>query len=97
MATILGTTPSYLTIRDLAVAKGGAFSDRDIDAANKVALLGETVAANLFGGADPIGQTIRIKHVPFTVVGVLERKGQSPTGQDQDDVVLMPISTAKRK
>jgi len=62
-----------------------------------VALLGETVAANLFGGADPIGQTIRIKHVPFTVVGVLERKGQSPTGQDQDDVVLMPISTAKRK
>lgn len=94
---ILGTTPSYLTLRDLAVAKGGAFSDRDIDAANKVALLGETVATNLFGAADPIGQTIRIKHVPFTVVGVLERKGQSPTGQDQDDIVLMPISTAKRK
>jgi putative ABC transport system permease protein len=94
---IVGTTPAYLTIRDLAVAKGAAFSERDIDSANKVALLGQTVVDNLFGGADPIGQTIRIKHVPFTVVGVLERKGQSPTGQDQDDDILMPISTAKRK
>ncbi len=94
---IIGTTPAYLTIRDLSVAKGAAFSDRDIDSANKVALLGQTVVDNLFGGADPIGQTIRIKHVPFTVVGVLDRKGQSPTGQDQDDDILMPISTAKRK
>jgi putative ABC transport system permease protein len=94
---ILGTTPSYLTIRDLSVASGAAFSARDIDSANKVALLGTTVATNLFFGADPVGQTIRIKHVPFTVAGVLERKGQSPTGQDQDDIILMPISTAKRK
>jgi putative ABC transport system permease protein len=94
---ILGTTPAYLTIRDLSVARGAAFSDRDIDSANKVALLGQTVVDNLFGNADPLGQTIRIKHVPFTVVGVLERKGQSPTGQDQDDDILMPISTAKRK
>lgn len=94
---ILGTTPSYLTIRDLSVASGAAFSARDIDSANKVALLGTTVATNLFSGADPVGQTIRIKHVPFTVAGVLERKGQSPTGQDQDDIILMPISTAKRK
>jgi putative ABC transport system permease protein len=94
---IIGTTPSYLRIRDLSVAKGAAFSDRDVDSANKVALLGQTVVDNLFGSADPIGQTIRIKHVPFTVAGVLERKGQSPTGQDQDDSILMPISTAKRK
>ena len=58
---------------------------------------GQTVATNLFGDADPIGQIIRIKNVPFTVAGVLAAKGQSPSGQDQDDVILIPISTAKRK
>lgn len=94
---ILGTTPAYLTIRDVAVAKGAAFTDHDVDSANKVALLGQTVVDNLFNGADPIGQTIRIKQIPVTVTGVLERKGQSPTGQDQDDIILLPISTAKRK
>ncbi|MBZ5506156.1 MAG: ABC transporter permease [Acidobacteriia bacterium] len=94
---IMGTTPAYLTIRDLFVSKGAGFSDRDVDSANKVAVLGQTVVDNLFGSVDPIGKSIRIKHVPFTVVGVLERKGQSPTGQDQDDNILMPISTAKRK
>ncbi len=94
---ILGTTPSYLTIRELSVAQGASFTDHDVDSANKVALLGQTVVDNLFAGADPIGQTIRIKHVPFTVAGVLARKGQSPTGQDQDDVILLPVSTAKRK
>lgn len=95
--SIIGTGPAYLSIRDLSGAKGTAFSERDIDSATKVALLGQTVVDNLFGDADPLGQTIRIKKVPFTVVGVIERKGQSPTGQDQDDVILMPISTAKRK
>jgi putative ABC transport system permease protein len=94
---ILGTTPAYLAIRDLSVAKGAAFTDRDVDSANKVALLGQTVVDNLFGGADPIGQSIRVKQVPVTVAGVLARKGQSPTGQDQDDIVLLPVSTAKRK
>jgi putative ABC transport system permease protein len=68
-----------------------------VDSANKVAVLGKTIVDNLFGGADPIGQTIRIKNVPFTIVGVLTPKGQSAQGQDQDDVVLLPISTAKRK
>ncbi|MBZ5525414.1 MAG: ABC transporter permease [Acidobacteriia bacterium] len=94
---VLGTTPSYLTIRDLSVAQGAPFAQQDVDGATKVALLGQTVATNLFGGLDPVGQPIRIKHVPFTVAGVLERKGQSPMGQDQDDVILIPISTAKRK
>lgn len=94
---ILGTTPAYLIIRDVAVAKGASFTDHDVDSANKVALLGQTVVDNLFNGADPIGQTIRIKQIPVTVSGVLERKGQSPTGQDQDDIILLPISTAKRK
>ncbi len=62
-----------------------------------MAVLGKTVVTNLFGNIDPVGQSIRIKNVPFTVVGVLEPKGQSATGQDQDDVILLPISTAKRK
>jgi putative ABC transport system permease protein len=62
-----------------------------------VAVPGKTPVDNLFGGADPIGQTIRIKKVPFTVVGVLTPKGQSAQGQDQDDVILLPISSAKRK
>jgi putative ABC transport system permease protein len=94
---IFGTTPDYLILRDLSVSDGAAFSQQDVIGATKVALLGKTVANNLFGGADSIGQTIRIKKVPFTVVGVLTPKGQSSSGQDQDDVILLPISTAKRK
>jgi putative ABC transport system permease protein len=97
-ATIVyGVTPDYLTIRQLSVADGAEFTQQDVDSANKVAVLGQTLVDNLFGGADPIGQTIRIKNVPFTVVGVLTPKGQSAQGQDQDDVILLPISSAKRK
>ncbi|PSH02842.1 MAG: multidrug ABC transporter substrate-binding protein [Acidobacteria bacterium] len=97
-ATIVyGTTPGFLEVRDLSVDEGAPFSSQDVDSANKVALLGKTVATNLFGDTDPVGQSIRVKNVPFSVVGVLAPKGQSPTGQDQDDVILMPISTAKRK
>jgi len=95
--SVYGVTPDYLTIRDFSVVDGAEFTQQDVDAANKVAVLGATPVANLFGGADPIGQTIRIKNVPFTVVGVLSPKGQSAQGQDQDDVILLPISTAKRK
>src|SRR6202158_3555706 len=94
---IFGVTPGFLQVRNLSVAEGSAFSQQDVDSANKVALLGKTVVTNLFGDINPVGQSIRIKNVPFTVVGVLEPKGQSPTGQDQDDVILLPISTAKRK
>jgi putative ABC transport system permease protein len=94
---IFGVAPDYLTIRDYSIAQGAAFSQQDVVGANKVALLGKTVVNNLFGDIDPIGQTIRIKKVPFTVVGVLSPKGQSSTGQDQDDVILLPISSAKRK
>jgi putative ABC transport system permease protein len=68
-----------------------------VEAATKVALLGKTVIDNLFYGENPVGQIVRIKTVPFTVIGTLVPKGQSPTGQDQDDVILMPISTAKKK
>jgi len=94
---IVGTTPDYLTIRDLGIEKGQAFTNADVDSAAKVALVGKTVIDNLFGGEDPVGKVIRIKSVPFTVAGTLVPKGQSPTGQDQDDIVLMPISTAKKK
>jgi putative ABC transport system permease protein len=94
--SIYGVTPDYLTIRQLSVADGAEFAQQDVDSANKVAVLGKTPVDNLFGGADPIGQTIRIKNVPFTVVGVLTPKGQSAQGQDQDDVILLPISSAKR-
>jgi len=96
--SIAGTTPAGLEIRQFAVAAGDSFTQQDVDRENKVALLGQTVVENLFGaGTNPIGQVIRIKVVPFTVVGVLARKGQTASGQDQDDVVVVPISTAKRK
>jgi putative ABC transport system permease protein len=94
---IFGVTPDYLRIRDISVARGEEFGQSDVDGANKVALLGKTVADNLFGGIDPVGETIRIKNVPFTVAGVLTAKGQSSTGQDQDDLILLPISSAKRR
>ena len=93
---IQGTTPDYLAIRDQTVEAGTSFTMDDVNAGAKVALLGQTVARNLFGDDDPVGQSIRIKNVPFTVDGVLSAKGQSPQGQDQDDTILVPISTAKR-
>jgi putative ABC transport system permease protein len=96
-SSTMGSTPAFLVIRDLSVAKGEPFTQQDVDSANKVVVLGQTVADNLFGDLDPIGKIIRVKKVPFTVVGVLARKGQSPMGQDQDDLIFMPISTAKRK
>jgi putative ABC transport system permease protein len=92
-----GVTPDYMTIRDYTMLSGQFFTTQDVDAAAKTAVLGETVAQNLFGDSDPTGQTIIIKNVPFTVAGVLTPKGQSPTGQDQDDVILLPISTATQK
>jgi putative ABC transport system permease protein len=94
---VQGTTPDYLTIRDIQVSSGQPFTQSDVDSSAKVCLLGKTVADNLFNGGDPVGQIIRVKKVPFTVAGVLAPKGQSPTGQDQDDMVIMPISTAKKK
>ncbi len=94
---VQGVTPDYLVAREWALAGGRMFSPEDVDAATKVAVLGETVWKNLFGDGDAIGQTIRIKKVPFTVVGVLEPKGQSALGQDQDDLILIPMSTAKKK
>jgi putative ABC transport system permease protein len=94
---VQGVTPDYMTIRDYTMLSGQFFTTQDVDAAAKTAVLGETVARNLFGDANAAGQVVIIKNVPFTVAGVLTPKGQSPTGQDQDDIILLPISTAMQK
>ena len=94
---IQGVTADYFEARDWPVDEGRPVLQEDVDGATKVALLGQTTAINLFGEADPLGQIIRIKKVPFTVVGLLSRKGQSSWGQDQDDVIMIPLSTAKKK
>jgi putative ABC transport system permease protein len=92
-----GTTPEVLEIREWPLAEGRSFTQQDVDGATKVCLLGKTVVDNLFGGIDPIGQIVRIKKVPFTVVGVLASKGQSTWGQDQDDTIFVPLTTAQKK
>ena len=94
---INGTTPEELEIRERSLAAGRSFTQQDVDGATKVCLLGKTIVDNLFGGIDPIGQIIRIKMVPFTVVGVLAPKGQSTQGQDQDDTIIVPLTTAQKK
>ena len=94
---VYGTTPGMLNIRDWPLASGRPFTEQDVRSATKVCLLGLTVVENLFGSIDPIGQVIRIKKVPFTVIGVLDRKGQSPQGQDQDDTIYIPVTTAQKK
>ena len=96
--TINGVSPSYLTIRDWSFTSGGPFTQADLDSAARVALIGQTVAENLFdSGEEPVGAVIRIKNVPFRVIGVLAPKGQSAQGSDQDDVIFIPFSTAERK
>lgn len=94
---IIGTTPEMISIRDWVLEAGRNFSDDDVRGGAKICILGQTVKENLFGDANPVGHIIRIKNVPFTVVGLLERKGQSPTGQDQDDVIYIPVTTAQKK
>ncbi len=94
---IFGVTPEYAIVRDWPMDRGSFFTSSDLDGATKVAVLGKTVADNLFQGSDPIGQTIRIKNIPFRVIGVLSPKGQTAYGSDQDDVVLIPFTTAETK
>ncbi len=94
---IQGVTPDYLEAREWPVADGRSISPEDEDGATKVALLGQTTTLNLFGETDSLGQIVRIKKVPFTVIGLLSRKGQNSYGQDQDDIILIPLSTAKKK
>lgn len=95
---IIGTTPSYLDIRGWNLSAGYAFSDSDIRSATRVALIGSTVAQNIFGDdIDPVGKTIRINQSPFVILGVLGSKGQTLDGRDQDDTIIVPLTTAQRK
>lgn len=94
---VMGVTPEILSVRDWPVVAGRNISQSDVDGATKNCLIGQTVADNLFGDADPIGKIIRIKKIPFTVIGLLGKKGQSPQGTDQDDVIFVPLRAAQRK
>jgi putative ABC transport system permease protein len=94
---VFGVTPEYLDVRQWPLAAGRAFEPAEMAAAAKVCLIGATVARQLFGDGDPLDQSIRIKRVPFTVIGVLDVKGQSLMGTDQDDLVLVPIKTARSR
>ena len=92
---VQGTTQDFLQIRNFTVDTGAFFSTSDENTRARVAVLGQTVATNLFGGASPLGQTLRIGTAPFRVIGVLAAKGQSSMGQDQDDIILVPLTTAQ--
>ena len=93
--TVTGVAPTYPFIRSWPVQSGSFFTQSDVDSAAKVAVLAQTVVQNLFpSGASPVGQSVLVGNVPFTVVGVLSSKGQSGVGQDQDDTVLIPYTTA---
>ena len=91
--TVYGVNPQYLTIRELAVAAGEMFTERDIQKSAKVAVIGKTVSDQLFPEQNPVGLTIRFGKVPLKIIGVLEAKGQNAMGQDQDDIILAPINT----
>lgn len=95
--SVQGTTPDYLEVRNLSVQAGSFITDDDVDNRNRVAVIGTSVASNLFDTMNPIGQSIRINNAPFTVIGVLESKGQSAGGQDQDDTVIIPLTTAQER
>jgi putative ABC transport system permease protein len=94
---IQGGNEEYFLIRDWRLQAGEVFTPQDDRSANKVCILGQTVAENLFPGQDPVGQTIRIHNIPFKVLGVLEAKGQNAMGQDQDDIIVAPFSTVQKR
>jgi putative ABC transport system permease protein len=92
-----GVSPEFLQVRRLGIERGDSFSQDDVDHSANVCMLGQTIVDNLFGSADPVGQTIRIQNLPMRVIGVLTPKGQSPTGQDQDDTLIVPLTTMQKK
>jgi len=96
LAPVQGTTPGFFSVRDWEFASGRAFGEEDVRGAGRKAVIGATVAERLFVDEDPLDRTLRIRNVPFTVVGVLARKGESLEGRDFDDVVFVPITTSRR-
>ncbi|MGB9130349.1 MAG: ABC transporter permease [Thiobacillus sp.] len=95
--SVFGTSPDYAIVRDWPMSSGGFFSEADVRSGARVAVIGQVVARELFGDEDPIGKVIRIRQAPFEVIGVLAAKGQSLDGRDQDDLVIVPISSAQQK
>jgi len=95
--SIFGSTNDYLEAREWPLSDGRSFDAADVQGSAKVAIIGQTVARELFGDADPLDQVIRVKKIPVTVIGVLSKKGQNSMGQDQDDVVIVPISTYRNR
>ena len=95
--SVQGTTPDMLALRNWPLSSGRVFTEQDVKSATKVCLLGQTVVDNLFGSEDPVGQSVRIKNIPFKVLGVLAVKGQSSVGQDQDDTAYIPVTTAQKR
>ncbi|MGH8616829.1 MAG: ABC transporter permease [Burkholderiales bacterium] len=96
-ARLYGISPEYFEAREWTIASGRLFDAADMSGAPKIAVIGQTTAQQLFGDEDPVDQVIRVRNVPVTIVGVLERKGQSMMGQDQDDAIFMPIATARNR
>ena len=94
---ITGTSPEMIEIRTWSLSSGRVFTEQELDRAAKVCVLGQTVTDNLFGGIDPVDQVVRIKNIPFRVIGVLAPKGQTTWGQDQDDVIFVPLTTAQKQ
>ncbi len=94
---LLGVSPDYIIVRNWDMAGGEIFGEREVDEAAKVCVIGQTIVRELFPDVDPLGQTVRIKNIPFHVIGVLARKGASLFGQDQDDIVLVPYSTVRKR
>jgi putative ABC transport system permease protein len=94
---VQGTGIEYPLIREWTLAAGEWFTSQDLDAASKVAVLGETIRAMLFGSVDPVGQVMQMQNIPFRIIGVLEPKGQSAWGQDQDDIIFIPYTTMQKK
>jgi putative ABC transport system permease protein len=94
---VRGVTPAYVAVRGWRLARGTFFTEDDVAAIRRMCVLGQTVVTTLFGTADPVGQTIRVQQIPCQVLGVLAVKGQSPIGQDQDDVVLMPYTVVQKQ
>ena len=94
---LLGADANFLEAREWAIAMGRGFTREETDGAGKVVILGRSVAEALFGAAEPVGQTVRVQMTPLLVVGVLDRKGQNTQGSDQDDLIIVPLSTAKNR
>ena len=95
--SVQGVSPDYMDIRSLEVESGIFITEHDMVKRNRVAVIGSTVSENLFGGSNPVGQNIRIDNQPFKIIGVLKKKGQSSMGQDQDDVIIVPMTTAQER